>query len=1024
MKHADHKINFVMVGVTVLVTALLLFAGINGLRFETDILKSMPKNDPVIADASYLFQHHPMQDRVVIDLSLEKKDLDLLVSGADRIEEELEESGLFKEVGMAQMEEAFPAVVDHVVETLPLLFTERELRERVLPLLEPEQVAGAMEGNYRALLGLGSIGQARYMERDPLGLRNIVLEKLNILVPTENVQIYGGHLVSGGGEHLLVSAEPAASGTDTAFARRVTELLEKVAGNINEKEVSGDNRFTVTPVGAFRAALDNETFAKRDIQVAITLATIGIALLLLLAFPRPWIGLLSLLPAVFGTITSLFVISLFRDSISLLAVGFGGAVISITVDHGIAYLLFLDRPYTTYGRNASREVRAIGLIAAATTIGAFTFLFLSGFAILAQIGLFAALGILFSFIFVHTVFPVIIPSMAPSRRTGELPLQRFVNRVARGGGKYAAAGALVFAAIMLFFARPDFRADLASMNTVSGETLAAEKLVASVWGDIFSRVYLMAEEPDIGKLQSRSDALLDRFEEERDRGVLSSYFLPSVVFPGEDRARENLTAWKEFWTGELKGTVRRLIGRESRQYGFAPDAFRPFFDVVNSAGPEPREIPEKLYGFLNIAESGETGTLMLFSTVVPGDSYHGEDFFRRYSRDGAITIYDGRLFAKKMGELISSSFMKMMIVIGISVLLLLLLFFLDVRVTAISLVPIVFALVATLGTKKLIGHPFDIPSLMLSIVILGMGIDYSLYFVRSHQRYVSGDSPLLGIIRLAVFLASMSTLIGFGSLAMAEHTLLRSAGVTSLLGIGYSLVGAFALMPPLCGWYFARDGGEPAPAPDARGARKNVLRRYRKLEPYPRLFARFKTGYDSMFPKLEELVVNPKLILDVGCGYGVPSAWLLERHRDARVTAMDPDPERVRVASLVFGSRGTAVERCAPGLPEMAESADTVLMIDMVHYLTNGELAATLKNVRFLMAEGGTLYIRATIPGKKNPPFLRRIEELRLAVSRRKPRYRTGEEIEDCITAAGLSINRTERCHPDREEIWFIAGKG
>jgi uncharacterized protein len=53
-------------------------------------------------------------------------------------------------------------------------------------------------------------------------------------------------------------------------------------------------------MGGYRAALDNEVAARSDVQKAILFSTLGIALLLLLAFPRPWLGLLALLPAVVG----------------------------------------------------------------------------------------------------------------------------------------------------------------------------------------------------------------------------------------------------------------------------------------------------------------------------------------------------------------------------------------------------------------------------------------------------------------------------------------------------------------------------------------------------------------------------------------------------------------------------------------------------------------------------------------------------------------------------------------------------
>ena len=134
----------------------------------------------------------------------------------------------------------------------------------------------------------------------------------------------------------MMIAQPSGSGTDTAFARRLTDALAQVDAKLQGLTAGSAFRITLTPVGAYRAALDNETLVRRDANQAILLATLGIAVLLLLAFPRPLIGLLALLPALAGTSAALFVFSLFNETISIMALGFGGGVISITVDHGIA----------------------------------------------------------------------------------------------------------------------------------------------------------------------------------------------------------------------------------------------------------------------------------------------------------------------------------------------------------------------------------------------------------------------------------------------------------------------------------------------------------------------------------------------------------------------------------------------------------------------------------------------------------------------------------------------------------------
>ena len=175
-------------------------------------------------------------------------------------------------------------------------------------------------------------------------------------------------------------------------------------------------------MGAYRAALDNESAARRDMRTAIILTTLGIAILLVITFPRPLIGLLALLPSTVGAVFALLICSLFFSSLSILAVSFGGAIMAFTVDLGITYLLFLDRPWEVSGSQAAREVQSGELLAALTTIGAFLLLLISKFSVLAEIGVFAALGVAFAYAFVHWVFPRIFPVMPPAskRRSARL----------------------------------------------------------------------------------------------------------------------------------------------------------------------------------------------------------------------------------------------------------------------------------------------------------------------------------------------------------------------------------------------------------------------------------------------------------------------------------------------------------------------------------------------------------------------------------------------------------------------------
>lgn len=796
------RLNVPLLILTFVAMAGLLVAGLHLTEIDTDITRFLPEEERVFSDALEIFEHHPIQSEMAIDLGVEKPDQDRLVACALLVSQRLKESGLFARVGTDHMQAAIPDLIQHLTGQLPVLFSEAALSDQVLPMLTPEAIDTQLSALHKQLLGMDAFGQAQLMAKDPLGLRNLVLARMAHMAPSENIEFYKGQIVSRDKQHLLLVAAPAQAGTDTVFARRIDGLMVQLSEELAES-FGGSNPVTLIPMGAYRAALDNERIVRRDVQQAIILATIGIALLLLLTFPRPLMGLFAFLPAIGGTLAAFFVLALVHRSISIMALGFGGAIISITVDHGIAYLLFLDRRETSYGKAASAEIWAIGLIAALTTVGAFSALMLTGFPVFQQLGQFAALGIAFSFLFVHLVFPKIFPELPPARPR-RLPLRKWVVGLP-AAGKGTALAAVLFALFMLFWANPEFDTRLSAMNTVHPETSAAERLMNRVWGaGLLSKIYLMTEAPTLEDLQGRGDALLDQMDQDVAAGRLASGFVPAMVFPGDRRRSENWVAWQNFWTDRRVKEIEAALTR-GVALGFSENAFAPFMQMVRSKALAAEfAIPEKYHGLMGITKRPD-GSWTQFATLKAGAN-HDADHLRMHYQSMA-RIFDPGLFSETMGRVLFSTFTKMLMIIGGAVALLLLCFFRSWRLALIALAPVVFSLIATLGTLKLIGRPLDIPALMLAIVVFGMGIDYALFFVRAYERYGGMSHPDFQRIKMAVVMAAASTLIGFGVLCGAEHSLLRSAGLTSLLGIGYALLGAFLLLPPLLKYHSNRKGG-------------------------------------------------------------------------------------------------------------------------------------------------------------------------------------------------------------------------
>ena len=202
-------------------------AGFRLITIDTDITRFLPQNDRVISDAAYIFRNHPIQDRLVIDMTTPENAPDLLVRAADRVEQRLRESGLFKQVGTKDMQEIFPDLLTHITENLPILFTEHDLQKEVKPLLTPRMIEKSVQDSFDKLTDLGGLGQARFIATDPLGLKNLILKKLAFLAPGQNMDIYRGKLFTRDRRHLLVVANPVSAGTDTAFARQISRSHRK-----------------------------------------------------------------------------------------------------------------------------------------------------------------------------------------------------------------------------------------------------------------------------------------------------------------------------------------------------------------------------------------------------------------------------------------------------------------------------------------------------------------------------------------------------------------------------------------------------------------------------------------------------------------------------------------------------------------------------------------------------------------------------------------------------------------------------
>jgi predicted exporter len=97
------------------------------------------------------------------------------------------------------------------------------------------------------------------------------------------------------------------------------------------------------------------------------------------------------------------------------------------------------------------------------------------------------------------------------------------------------------------------------------------------------------------------------------------------------------------------------------------------------------------------------------------------------------------------------------------------------RKGSISLVPSVLSLGCGLAALAFSGHPVNLFSLLALVLVLGIGINYTLFF--SNPR----GTPLTSL--LAITLAMMTTLLTLGMLVFSATQAISSFGIVLVSGI-------------------------------------------------------------------------------------------------------------------------------------------------------------------------------------------------------------------------------------------------
>ena len=134
--------------------------------------------------------------------------------------------------------------------------------------------------------------------------------------------------------------------------------------------------------------------------------------------------------------------------------------------------------------------------------------------------------------------------------------------------------------------------------------------------------------------------------------------------------------------------------------------------------------------------------------------------------------------------------------------------------TGLTLIPLAFTVLWTLGWMGWTDTPFNLANVIALPLILGIVVDDGIHVVhRFRERPDSAESLISGSTAQAITLTSWTTMIGFGSLLISRHFGIFSLGMIITAAVATAWILSLVVLPVIlqtCRRFMQRDGHRPA----------------------------------------------------------------------------------------------------------------------------------------------------------------------------------------------------------------------
>ena len=505
---------------------------------------------------------------------------------------------------------------------------------------------------------------------------------------------------------------------------------------------------------------------KSDVAVLSTVSGLLVVALLLWRFRSPTVLAAIAVPVLISVAAAALAVQAAWGFVHGIALGFGMTMLGVTVDYPV--LLIGHRKFGEPAAGTLRRIgRALALAVLCATLG-LTGMVFAGFPGVAQLGLFAAVGVLVAAAMTWLVLArlIVAANLAPVWSGDPAQLLR-VERL-RAWRVWALVPVAAAAVYLVARGGPTWEADVAQLSPVPRPALALDAELRHELGVPDLGRALVVRGPTADTVLAQQEALFPRL------GDPASYEAAAKLLPSAATQRAHQAALPD------AATLQARLAQAEQGLPFAPDAFAPFEQAVAAARAAP---PITLVDFTAPALAARLHSLLFerdgawFGPI----AFTGDTDAAALARLAAQT--PGTLFVDihaetnaLVGGATSRAVWWLLAGAGAAVLAMLA-GLRDPGMVARIVLAIVAALLVTVAVLTAAGVRLSLLHLVALQFTAGVGLDYALFYARRQLDLEERARTLRTLVT-----CNTMTLLTFGLLAFCRTPILAAIGATVAIG--------------------------------------------------------------------------------------------------------------------------------------------------------------------------------------------------------------------------------------------------